>query len=189
MFLALVLIFLLGAITGAGAFMAYGVYQVTKFRKKRSDLVEEIKKEAAKLDERTTSIKERLTKASQLAQAQMDLRNAAEQPSKNATHSKYKNGVISEINDLEQQKLDILRTILAEGFNPIITVVQDGGMKEEIPLSEYVTSAQQNMDAAMGSRKDAPLPPPKPPTTQDNNPKQMGKFFVYKGGKPDGTTH
>lgn len=185
---AMIMMYLLGFGMGFGVFIAYGAYQMGKLKKKKDDLLEEVKKRAADLDAKSSSIKERLAQASKLAQAQADLRSQAEMPSKNSTHSRHKNGLISEIQLLEQQKIDILKTILAEGFNPVITVVHDGGTKQEVPLSEYVSAAQSNVDAlAGGKRNEAP-----PATTTDGGqdmPKQVGKFFVYKGGKPDGTVH
>lgn len=179
--------YLLGFGMGFGAFVAYGAYQMNKLQKKKDGLLQEVKKRAAELDAKSSSIKERLAQASKLAHAQADLRAQAEMPSKNSTHSRHKNGLISEIQLMEQQKLDILRTILAEGFNPVITVVHDGGTKQEVPLSEYVAAAQVNVDALAGKKNEAP-----PPVATDGGsdvPKQVGKFFVYKGGKSDGTVH
>jgi hypothetical protein len=181
------LMYLLGFGMGFGVFVAYGSYQVRKLRKKRDDLFEEVKKKALEMETRSSSIRDRLAQASKLAQVQAELRMQAEMPSKNATHSRHKNGLISEMNDLELQKLDILRTILAEGFDPVITVVQDNGSKQDVPLSEYVATAQLTVDAIMGGKT-----PEAPPVTTNGNPdlpRQAGKFFVYKGGKPDGTTH
>jgi hypothetical protein len=178
--------YLLGFGMGFGAFVAYGAYQMGKLKKKKDELLEEVKRRAADLEAKSSSIRDRLAQASALAQTQADLRSQAEMPSKNSTHSKHKNGLISEIQSLEQQKLDILRTILAEGFNPLITVVHDGGTKQEVSLSEYVAAAQSNVDAlAGGKRNETPAPTPSDP----NLPKQVGKFFVHKGGKPDGTVH
>lgn len=184
---AMIMMYLLGLGMGFGIFVVYGAYQVGKLKKKKDDLLEEVKRRAADLDAKSSSIKERLAQASKLAQAQADLRSQAEMPSKNSTHSRHKNGLISEIQLLEQQKIDILKTILAEGFNPVITVVHDGGTKQEVPLSEYVSAAQSNVDALGGKRDETPTP-----TTTDGGPdlpRQVGKFFVYRGGKPDGTVH
>lgn len=184
--LAYVFMFLLGMVVGTGMFVGYGLYQVDKIKKAKATLIEELKKKVVTEDEKRTSIKERLIQASKIAQAQMELRAQAEMPSKNAVHSKYKNGLVHEINEMEQQKLDILRTVLAEGFDPMITVLHDGGTKEEIPLSAYVATAQSTADGGMG-KKETATPPPHP--GMDQPPRKAGKFFVYKGGKDDGTSH
>lgn len=177
-----------GGMLGFGVFALYGSYQVDQLKKRREDLYRQVKEKAAEMEAKTLSIKERLQKASEIASAQADLRAQAELPSKNATHSRHKNGIISEISNLEQQKIDILKTILAEGYDPAITVVHDGGTKQEVALSEYVAMAQQNVDAAGGTKK-TPPPIPPPPGDSVDSPKQVGRFFVYKGGKPDGTVH
>jgi hypothetical protein len=180
-----VLMFFLGLLVGAGMFIGYGFYQVKKIKNVKDLLIDEIKKKVTAEDDKRNSIKERLIQAAKIAQVQMELRAQAEMPSKNAAHSKYKNGLVAEINDMEQQKLDILRTVLAEGFDPMITVLHDGGTREEIPLSAYVATAQTTADGGTG-KKDA-TPPPHP--GMDQPPRKVGKFFIYKGGKDDGTTH
>lgn len=176
--------FLLGIAFGLGCFLAYGAYQVHKIQKTRDKLLGELKKKAEEAQLKSDSIKERLVKASELAQAQMALRAQAEMPSKNALHSQYKNGLVAEIADLEQKKLDLLKTVLAEGFDPVITVVNDNGSKEEMALSEYVNVAL----ADLGQRRPSEKLPETPPTSP-GEPKRAGKFIVYTGGKNDGTTH
>jgi ABC-type phosphate transport system auxiliary subunit len=185
-FLTYFITYLLGLTTGFVAFLIYGVYQVRELKQKRDNLVGEVKKKALEMEAQSTSIKERLTQASKLAQTQAQLRSQVELPSKNSTHSKHKNGLISEIQDLEQQKIDILKTILAEGFNPVITVVHEGGAKQEVPLSDYVAAAQETVNASSGDKRNEVKPLV---TNNPDLPKQVGKFFVHKGGKPDGTIH
>jgi hypothetical protein len=169
---------------GAGAFMAYGYYQVRKIRKARDTLLDELKKKAQEMDDKRESIKQRLVKASELAQAQTELRAQAEMPSKNSLHSRYKNGLVEEITNLEYQKLDILKTVLAEGFDPMITVLNDAGGKEEMALSVYVNEALSTLNKVRPGGA-APEPEPNLPTEA----KKIGKFVIYKGGKDDGTSH
>jgi hypothetical protein len=176
--------FLIGFLIGGGTFMSYGLYQVEKSKKAKKKLLEDLQAKTQEMEQKTSAIKERLVRASRIAQTQMELRAQAEMPSKNGLHSQYKNGLASEINELEREKLAILRTILSDGFNPMITVILEGGGKEEISLSEYVT----RQTAATGDKKpDAAQPPPLP--SVPNEPRKVGKFFIYKGGKDDGTTH
>jgi len=139
---------------------------------------EELKSKVSKIGVDTQSIKDRLIKASELAQTQMMLRAQAEQPSKNSLDSRYKNGLIGELNSLEKEKLDLLKSILADGFDPKITVYTSAGEKQEMLLSAYV-------DEALGIVSQS-LP------TEDLPPgvKRMGKFVVHQGGKGDeGATH
>jgi hypothetical protein len=169
--------FILGLIVGVGMFLGYGYVQVVKIKKVKQGLIDQIKTKAQEMQSKESTIKDRLIKASEIAQTQMTLRQQMDQPSKNALHSKYKNGIVSELHDLERQKLDLLRTVLAEGFDPSITVISESGVKEQMLLSKYVNEAANAIGDSI---------PPKP---TDDSAKRAGKFVVYKGGKDDGTTH
>jgi hypothetical protein len=174
------IVFLMGVLFGAGCFMGYGWYHVNKIRKVKDALLNQIKAKAEEMDRQKNSIKERLTKASELAQQQMALKAQMEMPSQNALHSKYKNGLVGELQDMEQQKLDLLKTVLAEGFDPMITVVSETGVKTEIPLSTYVNEATVLLNESVGTKPAAP---------EVLQPKKAGKFIVYQGGKDDGKSH
>jgi hypothetical protein len=178
MIVLLLLVFIMGMFFGAGLFISFGLYQVHKIKKVKNILIDQIKKKASELEAKKGSIKDRLVKASNIAQTQMDLKSQSEMPSKNALHSRHKNGIVYEIQDLEQEKLSILRSVLGDGFDPMITVINDGGVKEEIPLSAYVAQAEQLLHSMTG------IGPAIPPDT-----KKIGKLILYKGGKDDGTTH
>ena len=153
-------------------------------QKAKEALLEQIKGKVKEQSQKE-SIKERLIKASDMAKAQMELEAAMEQPSKNALHSRYKNGLYSELQDMEQQKLDLLSTILAEGFDPMITVINKSGVKSEIPLSSYVNDATGVLKKSLGEDPSSPPTTPEDPT----QPRKVGNFIVYKGGKDDGTVH
>ena len=182
-FFAGMFFFLVGFAAGATTFLTYGLHQVRKAKKAKDALIQEVKKKAKELESKTNSFKERLAKASKIAQIQMELRAQVEMPSKNGLHSKYKSGLITEIGELEQEKLDILKTVLAEGFNPMITVAQESGTKE-VPLSEYVAAAQRDVETVMG-KEEAPAALP----ASSNEPRKVGKFFIYRGGKDDGNAN
>jgi hypothetical protein len=186
--LMLWVLFSTGMCIGAAITMAYAYWQVRKMTKVKETLMETIKRKATEMDEKKESIKGRLTKASELAHAQMAIRAQLDMPSKNALHSRYKNDLGLELQQMEAQKLDLLRTVLAEGFDPMITVMHDNGSREEVPLSAYVLTATQQLNAQTGN-----IPPP-PPNGENQaqlpgEPKKVGKFILYKGGKDDGTTH
>lgn len=176
-------VFTLGMCFGAALFMAYGAYQIHKIRKAKEVLLTAITQKAKELDDKKDSIKERLIAASELAQAQMAIRAQMEMPSKNALHSRYKNSMVGELQDMETKKLDILRTILAEGFDPMITIINDAGAQDQVPLSSYVDQAATLLNDSMGNK------PPAPPSNLPPETKKVGKFIIHKGGKDDGTTH
>ena len=184
---SLIVVYLLGAFTGIGAMVAYLTYSMTRLRKANDKLMKDIKEKTANVEEKVLTIKNRLLQAADIAQQQMDLRAQLDLPSKNALHSKYKNQIVAQLADLEYQKIDLLKTILAEGYDPLITIIGDAGNKEEIHLSTYVDQATTQLSES-GFANNTP-PPPVNDTPDVNVPRKAGKFMIYKGGKDDGTTH
>ncbi len=79
------------------------------------------------------SVKDRLRKAVEIATQQSKI-NTKKDPESLVQH-----------NELELEKLTILRTILKDGFDPIITIRQNTGSQEEMPLSEYVQSIAKGL--------------------------------------------
>jgi hypothetical protein len=177
-----VISFFLGVLFGGSLFTFYGFLQARKLEKAKESLIAQLKDKAKELDEKRNSIADRLKKASELAQQQLALKAQMEAPSQNGLHSRYKNGLAGEIYDMEEEKLQLLRTVLAEGFDPMITIINESGTREEVPLSAYVNQASGMLNENHGTK--LPTTP-----TDPNQPRKAGKFVVYKGGKDDGTTH
>lgn len=177
-------IFAWGMVAGISILTVYMRYQVKKLRKdnkSKEEIVDEFKKLAEKLQSKETSIKERLLQAQEIAKQQVEIKSMAEAPSKNALHSRHKNGLIGDIAELERQKLALLRSILDDGLDPTITVITSAGNREELLLSTYVAEAELSLNEYS--------PVSKTPETPDT-PRQVGKFTVHKGGKnDDGTGH
>lgn len=171
-------VFVFGFLMGGTSVLAYGAYRFNRYKKAKEKLTEKVKEMTKDLESKQESIKERLLKAADITKIQMELRSQQEMPSKNALHSRHKNGLVYEINDLEEQKLSILRSVLGDGFDPMITIINDGGGREEVPLSSYVDRAEKALFEQRGTTP--PLPPEK---------KNVGKFVIYKGGKDDGKGH
>ena len=176
--------FFFGVLCGITLYFAYGCHQYNKIKKVKEGLITQMQERSKEMSEKGNSIKERLIKASELAQAQVALKGQLDAPSKNALHSRYKNGLIGEIQHMEEEKLSLLRTVLAEGYDPLITVVNETGIAEQVTLSSYVSQASMALSEFTGT-------PPPPPTdaASVNQPRKAGKFVVYKGGKDDGTSH
>jgi len=167
--------FILGALFGTGAFIAWSFYQVGKMKKAKDKLLASLKDKILEQDSKRQSIIDRLKRAQAITEQQLDIRAQTDQPSKNALHSKYKNGLIGDIKKLEEDKIAILQSILDDGFDPLINVVDDNGQKQELPLSHFVTKARTTISEGGA---------PQEPAT-----KKVGRFVVVKGGKDDGTVH
>ena len=159
--------FILGIITGAT-----GVITLALMMAKRS--LDKLKKDT-ETNGKKESVGSRMKKVKDITTEQLDLQSQVLGPQKNALHGKYKNGLNGRIKELELQKADILKSIITDGFDPEITVVDGAGVVTTIKLSEFLANSGIIM----------------PPKDTKQPTKQVGKFTVHKGGKDDGgnTTH
>lgn len=140
-FLALSLGLLLGALIGAYLMQHYLIKVFNSKAKEINVELEKAKdaliKQAGNL-ELIGSIKYRAKKAVEIFQLQQDLLGSLDQPSKNATYSRNKNTILSQIKELEEQKMDIYRSILADGVDSDMTVMTSTGEKKTMKLSEVI---------------------------------------------------
>lgn len=158
--------FMLGLITGV-----YGTLTIITALGQRA--LNRRKRELEKSTPKMESVSSRMKRVKDITNEQLDIQSATAGPQKNAMHGKYKNGLISRMKELDEQKNEILKSIILDGFDPTITVMDTDGSVAEIKLSEFL--AQNGIIIPpKGSQ-----PPPKP----------SSKFTVVKGGKDDGTTH
>lgn len=84
------------------------------------------------------SIKQRFKQFQQLTEAQQELFRQADIPSAGSSHSKFKNSVISEIRSLEEKKRDILKTILADGIDAPVRMIDGDGTMTSMRISEVL---------------------------------------------------
>lgn len=122
-------------------------------------------------------IAERMNRIKDITIEQMDLQGQASGPQKNALHGKYKNGLNAQLKILEEEKTTILKSIIADGFDPEISFMDGDGEISRIKLSEFLAQTGVIMDPKVPAVKEEPKV------------KQVGKFTVHKGGKDDGTNH
>jgi len=137
------------------------------------------RKEKSSLDKKSLeSVSVRMKKVKELTSEQLELYSAASGPQKNALHGRYKNGLNGRIKEIEEEKTAILKSIITDGFDPEISVMDDAGVITKIKLSEYL--AQSGI-----------VIPPKEEAKETPKAKQLGKFTVVKGGRDDSgnTTH
>lgn len=175
--------FVLGLMVGAAALIIYVRYAFNKVKKKLTEATAKVKESEANLS-LEESIFQRMQEVARITEAQLELRAQAEMPSKNSLHSRHKNGIIGQLQELEYQKLSILRTVLGDGHNPTVEIIRNG-VKEKITLEEYVVDAEAVL-ADMGYS----VPPSKQPSSESSGPRKAGKFIIYNGGKGEGeTTH
>lgn len=164
--------FMLGILVGTGGMTAFVMYLGNKGLKEKKAKLEAVKKTAESLEKRMKRVRE-------ITKEQVDLANRADGPQKNSLDGKYKNGLIGQIKKLEEERNDIMRSILKDGFDPELTTMDEIGVVTKMKLSEYM--------AYMGIKMEKPAPA-KPTRTAE----QIGKFTVIRGGRDDDggeTTH
>ena len=127
--------FILGATVAVGGFIVWGLYRLKKLDKTKDQLMEKLQKHAADLEAGLKGVNERLVKAKELTERQVSMMSQIDQPSKNALHSKYKNDLVYEIRKIEDEKNELLRSILKDGYDPSITILNPDNEKEVIKLS------------------------------------------------------
>jgi|GEM_PF-7021695 len=162
--------FFAGLVAATALIIGYGVYKFRQLSKTRNKIIGELQKSAEEAEKRLKNVTERLNQAREITEKQFALLRQIDQPSKNALHSKWKNDLNHELRKLEEEKNELLRSILKDGYDPSITVLNASDQKETVKLSEYL--------ARIGITKDDPTPP----SDDTNGPKKVGKFTVYSGG-------
>jgi hypothetical protein len=187
--LEIAIAFVLGSSLSLTAVLLYGKYVRWQMIQAKKIVVADIKKKAQDMEDKRNSVKDRLAKAHEMAKLQQAIQAQMDMPSQNALHSRYKNSLIGEFQDLELKKLSLLKTVLAEGFDPMITVLTATGAREECLLSKYVNTAiDQIGDSLSNPQKHSETTQPLSPL-KAVEPKKYGKFILHKGGKDDGAAH
>jgi hypothetical protein len=102
------------------------------------------------------SVKERFKHFQVIAAEQHDLISQVDRPSASAAHSKHKNKIVGELRALEEQKREILKTILNDGVDVHISMMDSDGTLTKILISELL-----NGDI------------PSPEKTESNNPPKV----------------
>jgi hypothetical protein len=167
--------YIIGLISGMLIMLSFAVYYGGKIAKRKRSIVDRFSKElnnsinkmAGNSSSKTNkSVSERLEKVRKITNNQLDMQSQVERPQKNALDGKYKNNMNKEVKRLEEEKKDILMSILKDGFDPMISVMMEDGV-ESMPLSDFMV--------VLG------FSPPKETTP----PNKVSRFSIIPGGKVD----
>ena len=163
--LAILSIYVSGFITGMIASIIIAIYLGQRSLNKKGQPTDSKSKE---------SVTSRMKKVRELTEEQLGIQSNASGPQKNAMEGRYKNGLNAMIKELEEEKNELLKSIISDGFDPEITVMDPSGAVTSKKLSEFLAESGIVME-------------PKDSTPD----KPVNKFTVHKGGKDDGsgTTH
>ena len=162
--------FILGLILGFVSTVGLVLYLGKKSLSKKIESKLDSLKDATKKIE---SVSDRMKKVKDIVNQQLDMQAQATMPQKNGLDGNYKNGLIREIKRLEEEKHEILKSILKDGFDPEITTIDEAGVVTSMKLSQFM--ADQGIVVQKEDKQ-----------TIKETPKQIGKFTVYKGGRDDG---
>ena len=177
--LELTLSFAIGFICGAAALMALSFFLVKGDKKKVKKVTEPAVADSSDYEK----ARERLLAAAEIGARQLELLALAQEPSKNALHSKYKNEIIQEVRQVEEDKRTLLRSIIKDGLNPKVSVTGPNGEKVATKLSDYMNENGIPVEEPVANTPVGDLP------EDAMRPTKGGKFFVIDGGKGKGTTH
>lgn len=95
------------------------------------------------------SVLSRLKEVRDITERQLDLQSKTDRPQKNALDGKYKNSLMAEIKELEEQKFTLLKSIIDDGFDPTVKTIGLTGELEDVKLStllEYRKQAKEEED-------------------------------------------
>lgn len=148
-------LFLLGFCMGVLTVFAYGLKSLKKKEQKSKDslkkMIDEIMGDTSKKQKGIKEMQDRVNKAFDITAQQLDMLAAADGPQSNAIHGKDKNKVIAEVKRLEEEKMNLLKSVLADGYDPKLVTMNEEGEKESIKLSDFLKRKGVNFDSAATS--------------------------------------
>ena len=110
------------------------------------------------------SISWRYTIIEGITKKQTEIMSQLDTPTKGTSHSKWKRGLIDQIKDMELEKMEVFRTILTEGVDPILVCQTPDGELEKLKMSEILKRFDENSSALTSPTS------PKVTKTDSNNP-------------------
>ena len=111
-----------------------------KYIIERDAAISDSAKSAFKRAELFGSVKYRFDLLEKLTLAQNDLIANTKTPSSSASHSKHKNQIVGEVKALEEEKRVILKSILDDGFDLSITIVDENGDNKKVTISTLLSN-------------------------------------------------
>lgn len=138
---------IIGFIGGVVTVLSLSFYYAKKEIKKNRSKAESFYKELDKIKEtvkKATDVQARVNRVKEISKEQLDMQMQMELPQKNGLDGRYKNGLAKKIKSLEEEKMDILKSILNDGFDPEITTLNSESKTETMKLSEFMGKNPHN---------------------------------------------
>jgi hypothetical protein len=96
---------------------------------------------------------------------QLELAAQLEAPTKGTSHSRWKQDIQKQIMQMEEEKMDLFRSILEDGVDPVLVTMSADGQREDIKMSE----ALKRFDA---DNETFPPTTPSRKKTESKNPRE-----------------
>lgn len=172
------ILFICGFIVGIVSTFLILLYWGNRRYSKTLNALNETSEAFLKKTELVGSAKLRFNKIEDITADQLSLIKQLDMPSSSASHSRYKNTLIRQLSDMENEKIEIMRSIVKDGIDPVVSFSIDGEI-QKMKMSEAVTrhDAKSNV-----TKTDSKIPHKKnklqlvtnnedKPNEQSNNPK------------------
>ena len=127
---------------GFGLATAIAIIFIKKISDKKKKNFKEFAKELNKVKvaiEKMSSVQDRLSKVQEITKDQLDMQLDIDRPQMNSLDGKYKNSLSRKVKAMEEEKRDILQSILDDGFDPEITALNSDSISEKMKLSEFMS--------------------------------------------------
>lgn len=108
-------------------------------------------------------VRAKIGEINRIIEAQFDIWGQIDRPDKGASHSKWKRELIGRVNDLEAEKMDTFKSILDEGVDLTVSVMESNGAKHNKKMSQIVEEYN-------ASKLNTPFTPKTPTKTPTKNP-------------------
>jgi len=149
--------FLLGLLTGAISITTIIAAMANKSIKRHKDKLSALTKDymaTSGIDSDSSKYTARLERVREIQERQESIIGQTLRPQRNSLDGKYQNRLNGELKALEEERNTILRSLLAEGFDPLVAVSGIDGTSRKAKLSEFM--AEYNLI-------DKPVKPAAPP--------------------------
>ena len=145
MAVSLFLMFVLGFAVALVSILFYGFStlkssEVAKAKvKKTESLLQQIIEKTKSIKPLDPSVKARLEESFDITEKQLSILGMLDMPQSGPLHGKHKNLLVHELKALETKKMELLKSIVEEGHNPKLVIINsDSGERESVFLSDFL---------------------------------------------------
>ena len=166
---SLFLMFVLGFVVALVSILFYGFStlkssEVAKAKAQKTDsILQQLLEKTKSLKPLDPSVKARLEESFDITERQLSILGSLDMPQSGPLHGKHKNLLMHELKTLETRKMELLKSIIEDGYNPKLVIINsDSGERESVFLSEFLSKqAATEKEAALAKPPQSKAPMPK----------------------------